>query len=161
MRTVLNLLGCGALSLFLAGCGSPPAATPSKAPPAKAAHDEHSHGAGPHGGVVSEWGGGAYHIEFTVDHGQQEATVYILGGDAKTPAPIKAEKVLLSINQPAFQVELAAQPLEGETGGAASRFAGKHESLGKVQEFAGSVTAEVEGTPYAGDFKEEAEGHQD
>lgn len=161
MRTVLNLLGCGALFLFLAGCGSPPAATPSKATPTKAAHDEHSHGAGPHGGAVGEWGGGAYHIEFTVDHDKQAATVYVLGGDAKTPAPIKAEKVLLSINQPAFQVELAAQPLEGETGGAASRFTGKHESLGKVQEFAGSVTAEVDGTPYAGDFKEEAESHKD
>jgi hypothetical protein len=160
MRIVLNLLGCGVLSLFLAGCGSPPAATPSKAPPAKGAHDEHSHGAGPHGGAIGEWGGGAYHIEFTVDHGKQETTVYVLGGDAKTPAPIKADKVLLSINQPAFQVELAARPLEGETGGAASRFVGKHESLGKVQEFAGSVTAEVDGTPYAGDFQEEAHDHK-
>jgi len=154
MRSFLSLLACVVVSLVLTACSSQPAVTPSKTPPGKTPHAEHEHGAGPHGGAIGEWGGGAYHLEFTVDHAKQEATVYILGGDAKTPAPIKAEKVLLSINQPSFQVDLAAQPIEGETG-VSSRFVGKHESLGKVQEFAGSVTAEVEGTPYAGDFKEE------
>jgi hypothetical protein len=126
----------------------------------EAPHEDHDHhGAGPHGGTIAEWGGGAYHIEFTVDHDQKESAVYVLGGDAKTPAPIKTAKLLLTINEPSFQVELVAQPLDGESGGASSRFVGQHESLGKVQEFAGSVTAEVAGTPYAGDFKEEA-GHE-
>ena len=35
----------------------------------------------------------AYHVEFTVNHDKKEATVYILGANAKTPSPIKAEKI--------------------------------------------------------------------
>jgi hypothetical protein len=162
MKLFLNGVGCTLLALSISGCGSPTtpiADTPAPTPGAEP-HDEHDHGAGPHGGTIGEWGGGAYHIEFTVDHDKQESTVYILGGDVKTPAPIKASKLLLSINEPAFQVELVAQPLEGEADGMSSRFVGQHESLGKVQEFAGSITGEVDGTPYAGDFKEEA-GHHD
>jgi hypothetical protein len=118
-------------------------------------HKHAAHGAGPHEGVVADWGGGKFHVEFTVDHDKQEATVYILGDDEKTATPIKAGSILLSINAPKFQVELAAAPLEGEAEGTASRFVGKHESLGKVQEFAGTISGEVEGTPYAGEFKEE------
>jgi len=159
MKLFSNVACCGALALVAAGCGSQPATTTSPEPKAEAPHEDHDHhGAGPHGGTIAEWGGGAYHIEFTVDHVKKESAVYVLGGDAKTPAPIKTAKLLLTINEPSFQVELVAQPLDNESGGASSRFVGQHESLGKAQEFAGSVTAEVEGTPYAGDFQEEA-GH--
>lgn len=158
---ILNLLTWCALSLLLAGCGSQPAEKSPLPPKGAAAHEDHDHhGAGPHGGTIAEWGGGAFHIEFTVDHDKQESAVYVLGGDAKTPAPIKAEKLLLTITEPSFQLDLAAQPLDGEAGGKSSRFVGKHKSLGKVQEFAGSITAEVDGTPYAGDFKEEAGEHE-
>lgn len=155
MKSFLNLLACGVISLMIVGCGSKPTASPSPAPKAEAPKAEHSHGAGPHGGTIGEWGGGKYHIEFTVDHDKKESVVYVLGGDGKTPAPIKAEKVLLTINEPSFQVDLIAKPLDGEKEGTSSRFAGTHDLLGKVQEFAGSVIAEVDGTPYAGDFKEE------
>ena len=143
------------------GCGSPPnkaaktdgtAKTAAKTPD----KEEHSHGSGPHGGTITEWGADAYHVEFTVNHDKKEATVYILGGDAKTPSPIKAEKIHLVINAPATEFDLAAQPLEGEKDGA-SRFVGTHDNLGKVQEFAGTISGEVEGTPYTGDFKEVAE----
>lgn len=160
MKLIFNVFCGGVLALLVAGCGSQPSATPSAESKAEKPHDDHDHGAGPHGGTIAEWGGGAYHIEFTVDHDKKESAVYVLGGDAKTPSPIKAAKLLLTINEPSFQVELVAQPLAGETDGASSRFLGHHESLGKVQKFAGSVTAEVNGTPYAGDFKEEAEGHK-
>jgi hypothetical protein len=119
----------------------------------KAAHD-HEHGEGPHGGAVAEWGDGNYHVEFTVDHDKQEATVYVLGSDAKSPAPVKASNLLLSINEPAFQVTLEPQPLEGESAGSLSRFVGKHESLGIVREFAGTISGEVDGKPFAGDFEE-------
>jgi hypothetical protein len=115
---------------------------------------DHDHGEGPHGGAVAEWGDGNYHVEFTVDHDKQEATVYVLGSDAKSPAPVNASSLLLSINEPAFQVTLEAQPLEGESAGSASRFVGKHESLGTVREFAGTISGEVEGKPFAGDFEE-------
>src|SRR5262249_21562676 len=109
------------------------------------------------GGVLFDLGGGTYHAEFTVDHPKQEATVYILGSDAKTAAPIKADKLLLSINEPPFQVDLKAVPLDGEPKGVSSRFISKHERLGKEQEFAGTVSGEIDGTPDAGDFKEEPE----
>jgi hypothetical protein len=119
----------------------------------------HEHGPGPHGGTVADWGGGKYHVEFTVDHGKQEATVYVLGDDEKTPVPIKAKdgQLLLAIKEPPFQVVLKAVPQKGDPEGAASRFAGKHEKLGKEQEFAGTITGEADGTPYSGDFKEEPE----
>ena len=150
---------------FVAGCNPtppPPAGTPAPtatpAPAPSEAPKHAAHGAGPHEGAVADWGGGKYHVEFTVDHGKQEATVYVLGSDEKTATPVKADKLLLSISDPKFQVDLNAAPLEGEKGGVASRFVGKHENLGKVQEFAGTISGEVDGTPYAGDFKEEPHG---
>jgi hypothetical protein len=120
---------------------------------------EHAHGAGPHGGTVADWGGGKYHVEFTVDHGKQEVRVYILGSDEKTPAPVKAEgdELLLTIKEPSFQVALKADPQKGDPEGKASCFAGKHANLGKEQEFAGTISGKVDDTPYAGDFKEEPE----
>jgi hypothetical protein len=123
-------------------------------------HTHAGHKPGPHDGTVADWGGGKYHVEFTVDHGKQETVVYVLGADEKAAAPIKAKdgKLLLSIKQPAFQIELQADPQSGETGGASSRFVGKHEKLGVVQEFAGTISGEADGTPYVGDFKEEPHG---
>jgi len=41
---------------------------------------------------------------------------------------------------------------------ASSTCVGQHDKLGVVQEFAGSITGEVDGTPYAGNFKEEPPG---
>lgn len=117
----------------------------------------HGHGAGPHDGTLADWGGGKYHVEFTVDHDKQQATIYVLGSDEKSAEPIKTAdgKLLLTIKEPAFQVELTAAPLDGEAEGNASRYVGKHESLGIVREFAGTISGEVGGTPYAGDFTEE------
>ena len=156
LLTLSFALGCGG------GDADKPVAKPStpaaSTTPDKEAPKHAAHGAGPHEGAVADWGGGKFHVEFTVDHDKQEATVFVLGDDEKTATPIKAASILLSINDPKFQVELAAAPLEGEAEGTASRFVGKHESLGKVQEFAGTISGEVDGTPYVGDFKEEANG---
>jgi hypothetical protein len=167
MKLFSSVAMAGLVALWMTGCttstDSPPAQPPVGDPHAghePDAHEHGEHGAGPHGGTIGEWGGGKYHIEFTVDHAKQQATVYILEDDVKTPAPIKADKLTLALNEPSVQIELAAQPLEGESAGVSSRFVGANEALGKEQEFAGSVTAEVEGTPYTGDFKEEA-GHHD
>ncbi len=154
------------LTLTLAlGCGEADKPAPATPPAASTtpAKDDHGHkhaghGEGPHQGAVADWGGGKFHVEFTVDHDKQQATVYVLADDEKTASPIKANTILLSIDAPKFQVELAAAPLEGEAEGTASRFVGKHESLGKVQEFAGSISGEVEGTPYVGEFKEVPHG---
>lgn len=165
MKSIRILAGglavCAALSLAI-GCGGQSGTIPKGEPKAaKGGKDDHAaHGAGPHGGTVADWGGGKYHVEFTVDHGKQEATVYILGSNEKTPAPIKAKdgQLLLTIKEPSFQVPLKAAPQTGDPEGKASRFVGKHEKLGKEQEFAGTISGEVDGTPYAGDFKEEPEG---
>lgn len=119
----------------------------------------HRHESGPHGGVISDWGGGKYHVEFAVDHDKKEASVYVLGDDEKTPVAIKSSSVLLTINQPAFQVELQPAPQAGETD-AVSRFTGTHDSLGTVQDFAGSIGAEVDGTPFVAEFDESEAGHQ-
>jgi hypothetical protein len=159
---------------FITGCqdtATPQAAAPPSTASAASEHGHdhgegegehaHDHGAGPHGGTVADWGGGKYHVEFTVDHGKQEATVYVLGSDEKTPAPIKTDKVSLTIGDPELQADLLPVPLEGETDGVSSRFVGKHEKLGIVQEYAGSMSAEIEGTPYTGDFKEEAHDAHD
>ncbi len=151
---------------FAIGCDNAKPPTPAAPKPPAAsttpAKDDHghghaAHGTGPHEGAVADWGGGKYHVEFTVDHDKQEATVYVLGSDEKSASPVKATdgKLLLNIKDPSFQVDLVAMPLDGEPEGTASRFVGKHESLGKVQEFSGTISGEVEGTPYTGDFKEE------
>ena len=165
MKTVIIRFVAPVIALSaLSGCyrENQPASGPAGS---AATHDagEHKHaghGAGPHGGTLAAWGGGKYHVEFTVDHPKKETVVYILGHDEKTAAPIKAKdgKLLLSIQQPAFQVELKADPQAGEAAGTSSRFVGKDAKLGVVQEFAGSISGEVDGTPYVGEFKEEPHG---
>src|SRR5262249_25550281 len=127
----------------------------------KAGKGDHAHGKGPHGGAVADWGGGKYHVEFKPNHDTHEATVWILGYDEKTPAPIKAKDGQLFGDikgvktEDSFQVTLKASPQEGDAEGKASRFVGKHEKLGVKQEFEGTISGEVDGKPYAGDFKEE------
>jgi predicted small lipoprotein YifL len=156
MKRMFLLLVSAALLSCVNGCGDkkPDPAPKSKANPS-AEEKPHSHGAGPHGGALTDWGGGAYHVEFTVDHDQKEATVYILGGDEKTPAPIKTDKIKLVIDDPMTEMDLVAKPLEGEAEGTSSRFVGTHDTIGIVQEFAGTISGEVDSTPYTGDFKEE------
>ena len=141
-------------ALMAAGCSKDEPPAPSPTPAANTESGDHAHGAGPHGGAVTDWGGGTYHVEFIVNHPTKQATVYVLGDDGKSPAPVKAEKLLLSINEPAFQVELMPQPLDGEAEGMSSRFVGQHDNLDIVQEFGGTISGEVDGQPFAGDFQE-------
>lgn len=153
LLTLTLALGCGDAEPLAPAPVTTPAATSS--PPDQDDHARAGHGAGPHDGTLADWGGGKFHVEFCVDHDRQEATVYVLGDDEKTARPVKAGTILLSITDPVFQIELAAAPQEGDVEGMASRFVGRHESLGNVREFAGTISGEVDGTPYAGDFKEE------
>ncbi len=163
MKRFFALIICSAMLSVMSGCGGPPAPAPAppvaNSGPKEAAHGPH--GEGPHGGAVTDWGGGAYHVEFTVDHDKKEATVYIIGGDEKTPAPIKAASIHLVINDPMTEMDLAAQPLETDPAGTSSRFVGTHATIGIVKEFAGTISGQIDGTPYTGDFKEEphAAGH--
>ena len=170
-RALVVMTVCAACAVAVAclpGCTGSDQSS-SSAPPTKPAatpgdaghgHDHHSHDAGPHEGTISDWGGGKYHVEFTVDHDKKETIVYVLDGDANTPVAVKAGTVLLSIADPTFQVELKAKPLEGEAAGSSSRFVGTHDSLGIVKEFQGSISAEVDGTPYVAEFKEKPHSHK-
>ena len=154
--TSWKALACGLLGCALVvGCGKP--AEPSKAAPPAKGDDDHDHGPGPHKGVVIELG--KLHGEFTVDHPTKTATVYILDGRVKNAAPIAAKTVTLSVKSPTFQVEMKAAPQDGDPAGKASRFVAVDDRFGKEQEFAGSVTVEIDGKPYTGDFKEEAHDH--
>ncbi|MDA0817363.1 MAG: hypothetical protein O2946_07355 [Planctomycetota bacterium] len=183
MRCVPRVSCCVLVSAVAvcAGCGEAPPAGSAEAPSqavstgdesdqepmaseeqaAEPGEEGHVHGAGPHGGTIADWGAGEYHVEFTVDHDAMESVVYVLGSDAATPAPVTVLDgvLLLTIREPAFQVELAAWPLEGEAGGTASRYRGSHESLGIVREFTGTISGALGDTPYAGDFTEEAHEH--
>ncbi|MEO8269533.1 MAG: hypothetical protein ABI557_07435 [Aureliella sp.] len=166
--TTCSLVFCGLIGF--AGCK--PESTTTTATPEPAAsstaegthvhadgteHAPHgAHGTGPHEGTVADWGGGKYHVEFTVDHDKQEGTVYIFGSDEKSPVPIDAESIDLSINDPVMQVTLNAAPQKDDPAGKASRFVGNHEKLGVVQEYAGTIAGVIDGTPYSGDFIEEA-----
>lgn len=155
----MRLMICARLMVILSlvGCGTHPAGKHGEAKIVqKGGHDDHDHGPGPHGGTIIEFG--KWHGEFCMDHAKKQATVYILDGDAKKNVAIKAGKLNLSIKSPSFQVELLAQPMDGEAAGTSSRFVAVHDNFAKEQEFAGTVSAEVDGKPYSGDFKEEA-GH--
>ena len=147
------------IMLVLTACTKP--TPPEAAQPGEAqtgaAEEPHTHGSGPHGGAITHWGDGEYHVEFTVDHDTQTATVYILDSNAEKAAPVKADKLTLKINEPAFVVELLPQPMEGEAEGTSSRFTGKKEELGVVQEFAGTISGQVDGKEFSGDFAEIAE----
>lgn len=154
MNAKLLALGVLALGLSAFGCGK---ANDDKKkddkPPVKKDDDHDDHGPGPHGGTVIEFG--KYHGEFVVDHAKKQATVYILDGKVKNAVPIAAEKLLLSIKSPMFQTDLKAMPQDSDPKGKSSRFVATHDNLGKEQEFEGTVSGEIDGKPYLGDFKEE------
>ena len=169
--TPANLLAFGALLLapIAIGCGDNNTANPATSTPTSDDHgsqdrhkvEGHSHGAGPHDGTIADWGGGKYHVEFTVDHDKQEATAYLLGTDEKTPSPIATEEIQLSIKSPAMQVTLKASPQDRDPEGFSSRFVGNHDSLGVVQAYEGTIMGVVDDTPYAGNFKEEPHGNDE
>ena len=119
----------------------------------------HSHDNPPHGGTITVWGVEKYHLEFTVDHDKQEATVYILGDDVKTALPIATDEMTLAIKDPSFQVVLTASPQEGDPDGQSSRFVGNHESLRIVQEYEGAIFGKIGDTPYSGNFNEGPHDH--
>ena len=81
-----TLLAAGA---FAAGCHD----GLKTGKPDTAAKTEDHPDRGPHGGALAEWGEEEYHAEFTADHANKQATIYILDGTAKKAAPVAAENV--------------------------------------------------------------------
>lgn len=141
------------------GCNSGSAPSDAKAEgPAAKQSKEHGHGQGPNGGVLFDFG--KYHAEFTVDHGKAEATVLVIGNDEKTPVPVAAKELTLTIKEtktkdgkvvPAMTVKLLPKD---EANGKASKFVGSDPGIGNVADFEGTVLGEVDGKPSQGEFKE-------
>lgn len=165
MRNLLQQAWSAAIlaaALFATGGCTPHVVTKPKSSASATGHGhDHPH-EGPHGGALVEWGDEEYHAEFTVDHGKKQATVYILDGSAKKPAPIKVESITLVIMnvKPPATVTLKADPQKDDPASSASRFVGQHDALGKEMEFEGEISGKVGEKPYAGDFKEEAHDHK-
>lgn len=114
----------------------------------------HSHDNPPHGGTILDWGGGKYHLELLVDHGNQKATVYVLGPDVKNDLPIDAGTIQVALKDPVVEFTLSAQPQDGDPQGKSSLFVGQHEALAAEQQFEGTIHGTIGGTPYSGDFME-------
>lgn len=150
-----TVCGLFAATLIGAGCTKTNAPAPTKS---SAKEDDHeNHGAGPHGGAVIELG--KFHGEIVVDREKKTATVYILDGKVKNAAPIGADQLLLSVKKPQFQIELKADPQASDPKGKCSRFTATHDNLAGKDMLEGTVSMELDGKPYLGDFLEFA--HKD
>jgi hypothetical protein len=158
-----GLVVTAALAALAAGCDNPHKGTsPARGGAGKAhAHDHPEKG--PHDGALAEWGDEEYHAEFTVDHAQKRATVYVLDGTGKKAVPIAAESITLTLTDatPPVQVTLKADPQKDDPKGQSSRFSGTHPLLGEEREFKGEISGKVGDKPYAGEFSEKGHaGHK-
>ncbi len=114
-HTKVLWLGLLAASVAVTGCSNNAGPTDSGASPqaettpAPANPQEHAHGTGPNGGVVFDLG--KYHAEFTVDHPKAQCTILILGDDEKTPTPIDAKELTLSIKETKTEEGKAVPPM--------------------------------------------------
>ncbi len=147
------VLGLGLI--WATGCDNKKDATTPKPDPKK--DEDHAHGNGPHGGVVFDFGGGKYHGEFKPSHPDKNATVWILGADEKTAAPIKAEKLKLVVSNTTPKIEIELLPTDKDKDGKASTFTGKDNGFGVEMEYKGTVTFTIDGKQYSGDFEEKPE----
>ena len=150
-RKTLTAVVLGLGLIWTSGCDG------KKAPKGnQPAGEDHEHdGPGPHGGVILELG--KYHGEFKPDHAKKEATVWMLKGDAKTPARVKADKVRLVVSNTKPPIEIDLLPTDKADDGTASVFVGKHDGFAVEMEYHGTVTVEIDGKPHSWDFKEKAE----
>ena len=119
--TQIGLIIVCLISLSGCGKGQPGGPEASKG----VAAEEHAHDdEGPHGGHVIELGVEDYHAELTHAEDSHVVGVYLLGSDAKTAAPIEAEKVTINVavDGQSSQYDLSAAAQEGESAGKASYF---------------------------------------
>ena len=139
------------------GCGSvaPAPNEATSAPRQEAAHDHKEHG--PHGGPLAEWGDHEYHAEFTVDHAERRATVYVFDREVKAPRPVAAERLTVTLKlTPPVALTLLPAPQPGDPAGSASVFTGADEALGRKRSLAGTISAQIGTKRYSGDFREAA-----
>ncbi|QDV49824.1 hypothetical protein [Gimesia fumaroli] len=165
---MMNLKISGLLfaALIVTGCAdkgstdsAPKETTPPPAAQTEESHgDAHSHGTGPNGGVVFDLG--KYHAEFTVDHPKHECTILFLGADEKSPGPVAAKELTLSIKETKTAEGKVVPPMtvkmlpQDEADGKAAKFVGTDPGIGNVADFAGTVLGEIDGKPSQGEFQE-------
>jgi hypothetical protein len=124
--------------------------------------DDHEHGEiGPHGGPIIEWP--PLHAEFTADHANKMAIVYILDKDAKKAPSEEASRfskveLIVTSEKPNIKLELAHDAKKSGPGGHV--FTGTHEFLAKPTAFKGHVSAILDEkskkpapTPFGNDFE--------
>jgi len=115
--------------------------------------DHHHHDAGPHGGHIIELGD--YHGEVSLDK-DRVLTLYILGGDAATAAPVTdaTAKVRAKVGTAQKEIPLKAAPLDGETDGKTSRFTAAADQVPTeiidVEDLAGDVILVIAGKETVG-----------
>ena len=153
----------------LNGCGKGQPAGPAAGDFAAADEHDHDHGQeGPHGGHIIELGTEDHHVELTHDEASHRIGVYLLGGDAKTAAPIEAESVTINVSvdsQPSqYILPAVAQP--GETAGSSSYFEIVSEPLcavvcgeSEASKTHARLNVAIEGKPYVGLIETDAHEH--
>jgi hypothetical protein len=156
IATLLLTIACVA---WITGCGDKNNKTQKQAKRAVKKHIHNDHEEGPHGGHIIELGG-VHHAEVTHDDDAQLVTVYLLGGDVKTPVS-SAEKELavnLTVGGQPKQFKLAAAPQQGDAEGQSSKYELKDAALLEALEAAstkGRLQVTIDGKSYSGDI----EGH--
>lgn len=151
------VLGLGLI--WSAGCGNKPEPTKPEEKKEKEKEkthgDDEDHAPGPHGGLVFHIANGKWHGELKVDHAKKTATLWILGDDEKTSAPIKTDKVRLVVSSPAPKIEVDLLPTDADKDGKASAFTGSNDGFAAEKEYKGTIsfTLDKDKKPYYGDFE--------
>jgi hypothetical protein len=155
------------------GCGKKPAAP--EAGDGHADEHGHDHGAhdhaaeGPHGGHIIELGTEDHHAELTHDEASHKVGVYLLGGDAKTAAPIEAASVIINVavDGTPTQYTLPAAPQQGESAGKASYFELVSEPLCKIvcgesesKNTTARLSITIDNKPYVGIIETQPHEHE-
>lgn len=157
--TMLAALIVGLVSFGCEPGGQYKTAQQIKTEKGHAGHDGHEHGAaGPHGGAIVELGDEEYHGEVVVDAKSHTLTVWLFGKDAKTPAPIAAEHVMVVDEKDAQHQLKAVDPKDGKASQFALADAEKVGAIAKAGYLHGELKLEVDGKPYRGNIDAHFDG---
>ncbi len=168
MRSLLSSTRIGLMLVCLVGLGGCGQEEGDSAD-AGAAADAHDHGVeGPHGGHIIELGTEDYHAELTHDEEANRVGVYMLGGDAKTAAPIEAESVTINVSvdgEPAqYVLPAAPHPATVEVKGAYFELLSEplHEVVSGHSDAPNTharLNVTIDGKPYVGLIETEEHDH--
>jgi hypothetical protein len=161
------------LTTVLIGCGDPAGdveevqTTDVAAANAEAAASEHKHTA-PHGGHLIPIGDHEYNIEMVFSAEPRELHAYVLGGHAEKAIGLELESFDFDQEDDEgneVEIELMANPQEGDEDGTASRFTAKGDAIPanikSLEDLHGHVHIEIEGKQRSGDLDHDHEEGSD